>query len=539
MSGTNLMKAETLSSDSKSLEFHGIIGVRNVFWNLSAEQLLEHSLKAGDGVCTNSGALVCYTGQHTGRSPNDKFVVEDAQTKKHVFWGPVNQPLSEENFSRLEQDQRDHLKGKDVYVLDAFGGADPKYRLPIRVINERAWANLFCKQLFIRPKPSELDTHTPGFTIIHTPSFQATPSRHGTRSETFIVVNFSKKVVLIGGTAYAGEMKKSIFTILNYIYPLQGILSMHCSANVNKTDASDVALFFGLSGTGKTTLSADNNRALIGDDEHGWTNSGVFNFEGGCYAKCINLSEEREPQIYRAIREGAVLENVVLDEKTNAPKYDDASRTENTRAAYPIEFIDGAVLSGVGAHPKNIIFLTCDAFGVMPPIAKLTPDQAMYHFLSGYTAKVAGTERGAGDTPKATFSTCFGAPFLPLNPTTYADLLGKKLKEHKVECWLVNTGWIGGGVGVGERIKLSYTRRMINAIFRGELASVTYQPDPIFGFAIPSSVPEVPTELLTPKNSWKNPAQYDEKAKNLAGQFTENFKRFEQHAPQLKNAGPR
>ncbi len=520
------------------LTSHGITSPGRVYWNLETPELIRIALEAREGVLTKSGALVCNTGEHTGRSPSDKFIVEDRITKSQVWWGSVNQPMSEAHFAALRRDQLAYLQGKTLFARDAFGGADRKYRLPITVINEQAWANLFCKQLFIRPTAAELKDFQPKFTIIHTPHFKANPAVHGTKSETFIVLHFTENLALIGGTSYAGEMKKSIFSLLNYLYPLQGVLSMHCSANVSKRDAADTALFFGLSGTGKTTLSADPGRRLIGDDEHGWTDRGIFNFEGGCYAKCIKLSKEREPQIWNAIRDGAVLENVVLDPKTGEPNFDDASITENTRAAYPLDYIEDAVIEGTGAHPRTIIFLTCDAFGVMPPISRLTTDQAMYHFLSGYTAKVAGTEKGMGNTPKATFSACFGSPFLPLNPTVYADLLGKKMNQHEVQCWLVNTGWIGGGVGVGERIALPLTRRLVTAALSGELNRGEFRTEPFFNLAVPTSVEGVPNEILMPRTKWKNPADYDSMAKSLASQFVENFKKFESHASALVKAGP-
>ena len=514
------------------------IKAAEVIWDLSTEELVHRAVDAGEGKLSDTGALACYTGEYTGRSPGDKFIVKDSVTESKVDWGKVNQPMSPEHFNQIRLDQLAYLEGKKLYARDAFGGADLQNRLPIRVVNESAWANLFCKHMFVRPKASELENHLPQFTIIHTPGFRADPKKHGTNTGTFIVANFTAGLILIGGTYYAGEMKKSIFSILNFLYPLRGILAMHCSSNVSASDPSNVALFFGLSGTGKTTLSADPGRNLIGDDEHGWGDNGVFNFEGGCYAKCINLSRENEPQIYNAIRDGAVLENVVLDPVTKTPDYADVSLTENTRVAYPVEFIEGALLEGTGGHPKNIVFLTCDAFGVMPPISKLTPGQAMYQFLSGYTAKVAGTERGMGNVPSVTFSTCFGAPFLPLPATTYAEMLGKKMEQHKVNCWLLNTGWSGGGVGVGARMKLSYTRAMVNAALSGELNSATFETEPYFGLSIPTSAPGVPAELLNPKNGWKDQAAYENQARDLAGRFRENFKRFEKARPDLAAFGP-
>ena len=524
-------------SSVHGLDIHGISETGAVHWNLSPDTLLELAVSRNEGRLTNTRALACTTGEFTGRSPNDKFIVKDNTTATNVDWGKVNQPLTPEHFAQLRRDQLQYLKGKELFVLDAFGGADKNFRIPIRVINESAWANLFAKHLFVRPLTEELKQHLPQFTIIHTPGFSANPAAHGTRGGTFIVVNFSEGLILIGGTSYAGEIKKSIFSVLNYIYPLRGIFPMHCSANMSKAASKDTALFFGLSGTGKTTISADPERLLIGDDEHGWSENGIFNFEGGCYAKCINLSKENEPQIFNAIRDGAILENVVLD-ANGVPDYTNVSLTENTRAAYPVEYIDGALLEGVGGHPKNIVFLTCDAFGVMPPISKLTPAQAMYHFLSGYTAKVAGTEKGMGNTPKATFSACFGSPFLPLHPTRYAEMLGARMTQHKVDCWLVNTGWVGGGVGVGERIKLRFTRSMVEAAINGQLKNATFKNDPIFGLAIPTAVPNVPEDVLNPRSMWKDSGAYDKAARELAQMFHENFKKFDSQSQEIAAAGP-
>ncbi len=420
-------------------------------------------------------------------------------------------------------------------MQDLFCGADPKYQLPIRVINEVAWHNLFVRQLFIRPTLDELKRHEPEFTIVSAPTFLADPKRDGTNSEVFVIVNFTRKLVIIGGTQYAGEMKKSIFGVMNFLLPQRNVFPMHCSANIGEDDVT--ALFFGLSGTGKTTLSADPTRRLIGDDEHGWSATGVFNFEGGCYAKCIRLSEQNEPQIWNALGFGSVLENVVLDPVTRVPDYDDESKTENTRAAYPVEHIDNAVIPGFGGHPKNVVFLTADAFGVLPPVSKLTPEQAMFHFMSGYTAKVAGTEAGVTE-PQATFSTCFGAPFMPLPPKVYAEMLGGRLREHNAQCWLVNTGWQGGPYGVGKRMSLPYTRAMVNALVEGRLANVEFEIEPSFGLSIPKSVPEVPSELLNPRNSWKDKAAYDKSAAELSARFEKNFEQFD--APrEIKEAGPR
>jgi len=518
------------------LDVYGIKNPKSVSWNLTVQQLIETAVKRGEGKLTSTGALACYTGKHTGRSPKDRFVVEDERTKNSVDWGNVNQPMTAEHFNRLLADQQKYLEGKDLFVLDAVAGAAKEFEISVRTINEEAWANLFCHQLFRRVNPQTASS-TPDFTIIHTPHFSANPEYHGTRSETFIVVNFTRGLILIGGTRYAGEMKKSIFSVLNYLYPQQGVLPMHCSANISKSDATHTALFFGLSGTGKTTLSADPKRNLIGDDEHGWSDQGVFNFEGGCYAKCINLTKENEPEIWNAIREGAILENVILNDK-GEPDFTDVTLTENTRAAYALDAIVGAIPEGTGPIPKDIVFLTCDAFGIMPPISKLTPQQAMYHFLSGYTAKVAGTEKGLSSEPTATFSACFGAPFLPLKPTTYADLLGKKMEQHQANCWLINTGWIGGGAGVGNRIKLAYTRRMIDAALNRELDNVEYTTDPIFGLATPKAIEGVPAEVLSQRTMWKDPLAYDKGAQDLAIRFVENFKKFEAHAPELRLVGP-
>lgn len=507
----------------------------NVFHNLSVAQLVEKILQRNEGKLTATGAVAVTTGKYTGRSPKDKYIVEEAATQAKIDWGTTNQPISEEVFENLYNKVLDYLMKKDeIFVFKGFAGADPKYRLPIQVINEFAWHNLFAHQLFIRPTAEELKTHEAEFTVICAPNFKADPAVDGTRSETFIIISFERRVVLIGGTEYAGEMKKSIFTVMNYLLPEQGILSMHCSANVGKE--GDVALFFGLSGTGKTTLSADPNRRLIGDDEHGWSNRGIFNIEGGCYAKCINLSREKEPQIFDAIGFGAVLENVVIDEQTRLPNYDDATLTENTRAAYPIQAIHNIVDPSIAGHPSTIIFLTADAFGVLPPISKLTREQAMYHFLSGYTSKLAGTERGV-TSPQATFSTCFGAPFLPLPAVRYAEMLGRKIAEHNVRVFLVNTGWTGGEYGVGSRMKLAYTRAMVQAAVEGELDNVETVKDPIFGLEIPIHIPGVPDEVLQPQNTWADKQAYAQKAKELAAKFRENFQKFKHIAPEIEALG--
>ncbi len=507
-----------------------------IHFNLAQAHLIEHALKRGEGVLSDNGSIVFRTGKYTGRSPKDKFVVREPSSEKEIDWGPVNQSFDPEKFAALEDRVMKHLAGREVFVQDAFGGTDPSHRLPIRVVCERAYHALFAHQLFVNPTSEELSRHRPEFTIIAAPDFHAVPERDGTRSEVFILIHFGERKVLIGGTLYAGEIKKSVFSILNYLLPLRGIFSMHCSANVG--ERGDVALFFGLSGTGKTTLSADPQRHLIGDDEHGWSDDGVFNFEGGCYAKCIRLNRLNEPEIYRAIRFGTVLENVVLDPETRVPDFADATLTENTRAAYPIEFIPNFVPGSRGGHPEQILFLTADAFGVLPPVARLTPEQAMYHFLSGYTAKVAGTERGLGSGPEAVFSTCFGAPFMTLPPRKYADLLGAKMRRHQSSAWLVNTGWIGGPYGVGHRISLNYTRAIVDAILSGSLREVSFRTDPIFGLDHPQSCPDVPSEILDPRESWNSHSAYDAQARDLARRFRENFERFPLADRAIREAGP-
>ncbi len=521
------------------LEALGIVRSGRVHWNLSPAALYEEALRRGEAQLAADGPLVARTGQHTGRSPNDKFVVREPQSEQHVHWGAVNKPIDESKFDARHRDMMTYAQDKELFVLDAWGGTDPKYRLPIRVVTEFAWHNLFARNMFLpEDDPQKRTTHRPEYTVIDFPKFKADPARHGTRSEVFILVHFGRKLVLIGGTHYAGEIKKSIFTILNYTLPLQGVMPMHCSANVG--DAGDTALFFGLSGTGKTTLSSDPRRRLIGDDEHGWSDTGVFNFEGGCYAKVIKLSAEAEPQIFATTKRfGTILENVVIDPETRALDLDDASLTENTRASYPIHFIDNAELSGRAGHPSNVVMLTADAYGVLPPIARLTPDGAMYHFLSGYTARVAGTEKGVTE-PKATFSTCFGAPFLPLNPNVYARMLGEKIAKHKARVWLVNTGWTGGPYGVGSRMKIAHTRAMITAALTGLLDTVEYKRHPTFNIDVPTSCPGVPGDVLDPRSTWPDAAKYDEQAKKLAAEFVDNFKKFEQDvAAAVKDAGPK
>ncbi|SHG49003.1 phosphoenolpyruvate carboxykinase (ATP) [Ornithinibacillus halophilus] len=504
--------------------------------NLSVPQLVEKILSRKEGILTSTGAVTATTGKYTGRSPNDKFIVRDETCEESIDWGSVNQPIDEATFDRLYKKVVTYLLDKEeLFVFNGFAGADKKQELPLQVINEFAWHNLFAKQLFIRPTEDELANHQPGFTVISAPTFKADPVLDGTNSEAFVMISFKQRVVLIGGTEYAGEIKKSIFSVMNYLLPKNNVLSMHCSANVG--NEGDVALFFGLSGTGKTTLSADPYRRLIGDDEHGWGSNGVFNIEGGCYAKCVNLSHEKEPQIFDAIRFGSVLENVVLDDQTRLPDYDDTSLTENTRAAYPLENIDNIVSPSVAGHPNTIIFLTADASGTLPPISKLTKEQAMYHFLSGYTSKLAGTERGV-TKPEATFSACFGSPFLPLTPATYAKMLGEKIDQYDSNVFLVNTGWTGGHYGEGQRMKLSYTRAMVHAALEGELNNIETKTDEIFGLAIPSHVPGVPDEVLTPKQTWSDKEAYDREAKALAVKFHENFNKFSEVNEDILQAGP-
>jgi len=505
-------------------DLNKLLSGKNVKVQLSVPQLVEKAISRGEAQLTSDGAVTAQTGKYTGRSPKDKYIVEEASSKDKIDWGNVNRPISSEFFDSLYNKVINHLTAKDeLFVFKGFAGADPASRLSIQVVNEFAWHNLFVHNLFIRPTEEELVKHESQFTIVSAPSFKANPEVDGTNSETFIIVSMEKRIVLIGGTEYAGEMKKSIFSIMNYLLPENGIMPMHCSANVGED--GDVALFFGLSGTGKTTLSADANRKLIGDDEHGWSDTGVFNIEGGCYAKCINLSQEKEPEIFGAIRFGSVLENVVVDPETRIPDYNDGSLTENTRAAYPIQAIDNIVDPSVAGHPKTIVFLTADAFGVLPPISKLTKEQAMYHFLSGFTSKLAGTERGI-TSPEATFSTCFGSPFLPLPATVYAEMLGKKIDEHDAQVFLVNTGWTGGVYGVGKRMDLKYTRTMVRAALAGELNDVKTETNGVFGLEMPTVIEGVPTEVLNPRNAWADGKAYDVKANELANMFRENFKKF-------------
>ncbi len=516
----------------------GLKNLKKVHYNLSPAALYEEALRNGEGVMADGGPLVVETGKFTGRSPNDKFVVKDENSADKVAWGKVNVAIDPGKFDKLYDKIRAYFQDREVYVLDAFAGADEDYRLSVRIITELAWHSLFVQNMFIRITDKKvLEKFEPGFTVINASMLQGDPELDGLNSETFIIVNFTKRMVIIGGTQYAGENKKSVFSVLNYILPQQGVLPMHCSANVGKE--GDSALFFGLSGTGKTTLSADPTRALIGDDEHGWSENGIFNFEGGCYAKVIRLSEEAEPAIYRTTQTfGTVLENVVLDPHTRIPDLDDGSKTENTRASYPISQLDNIVEDGKGNHPKNIIFLTADAFGVLPPLSRLTPEQAMYQFLLGYTAKVAGTERGVTE-PQATFSTCFGAPFMPLHPSEYSKLLGKKIEKYNVNCWLVNTGWTGGPYGVGKRISIKHTRALLNAALEGKMESVSFSKDPVFGLQVPDKCPGVPDEVLMPRNTWNDKSAYDKKAADLATLFKENFKKYEQFVSEaVRKAGP-
>ncbi len=508
---------------SNNLEIENLLGqAQPLYHNLSVASLVEQAIINGEAQLASNGALVTRTGQYTGRSPKDKFVVRRAEYESLIDWGAVNQPMAPEVFDRLLLRVSAYLSNRPLYVQDCFAGADPRYQLGVRVITEQAWHNLFAKQLFIRPTPEERLDFRAQFTVLHAPGFKADPTVDGTRSEVVVALDFTRRIVLIAGTAYAGEIKKSIFTVMNFLLPLQGVFPMHCSANIGA--AGDVALFFGLSGTGKTSLSADPERRLIGDDEHGWSDTGVFNFEGGCYAKCINLSREHEPQIWNAIRFGSVVENVVVDPDTREPDYADASITENTRAAYPVDYIEGAVLPSVGGHPRHLFFLAADAFGVLPPISRLSVEQAMDMFLLGYTAKVAGTERGVTD-PEATFSACFGAPFLPMPPARYGEMLAEKLSQHKAQAWLVNTGWTGGAYGVGHRIPIRYTRAMIRAAMNGALEQVGYRTDPIFGLETPVSVPDVPDDLLVPRETWQDKTAYEAQARQLAERMQQQLKK--------------
>ena len=523
---------------SIALARQGLSPRGEVHWNLIAPELFKEAARRDEGEFADMGPFVAITAPHTGRSPDDKFVVKEPASEKDVDWGKINQPISSEKYQLLLGDVRNYLNGAaELFVQDLYCGADPAYRLSVRYVSPNAWHMAFARNMFIRPDRSDLPTFDPNFTVLHAPEFHATPSKHGTRSTTFIVLNLTERTILIGGTRYAGELKKSMFTVMNYLLPKQDVLSMHCSANVSK--AGETALFFGLSGTGKTTLSTDPDRPLIGDDEHGWSKDGVFNFEGGCYAKVINLSPETEPDIYRTTQMfGTVLENVVLDPATRKVKFADQSITENTRASYPLHYIRNHVEGGRGGHPRNVVFLTADAFGVLPPIARLSPEQAMYYFLSGYTAKVAGTERGVKE-PQPTFSACFGAAFLVWHPTKYARMLGKLLNEHRANVWLINTGWSGGAYGTGKRIKLAYTRAIARAALGGELDSVTTETDAVFGLAVPTEIKGVPNKVLHPRATWTDAAAYDAQARKLAKMFRENFEKFGSVDSAIKNAGPK
>ena len=526
----------TIMMSRKALEEYGLVNLKTIHWNLAPSVLVEHALTHGEGQLAANGVFRATTGSHTGRSPKDKFIVSNEESAARIWWGENNHPMSHETFEIIRRSLADYLQGRDVYILDAAAGADPRYRLPIQVITELAWHNLFAQQLFLRARESDLTSERPGFTILCVPHFLTNPRMHGTRSEAAIIIDFQERLVLIAGTQYAGEIKKSIFTVLNFLLPAEGVLPMHCSANVGPEE--DVALFFGLSGTGKTSLSADPNRRLIGDDEHGWGDNGVFNFEGGCYAKCINLSQKNEPQIWNAARFGSVYENVVLNEKTREPEYADDSLTENTRVAYPVDNIDNVITSGMGGHPSAVIFLSADSFGVLPPISLLSTEQAMYYFLSGYTSKLAGTEAGV-TTPQATFSSCFGAAFLPRRPGKYANLLRDRIERYKVRCYLINTGWTGGPYGVGSRININYTRTMVRAAISGKIDKAESVIEPIFGLQVPTYCPGVPSELLFPRNTWAEPDAYDLQARALADLFKKNFEQFSLPSDDVRNAGPR
>lgn len=532
-------QSDAMKSDY-GLENHGLTNLHTVYWNLPTEALYEEIMFRGEAQIAQNGPVVVNTGKYTARAANDKYIVREPSTEENIWWGQYNRPYERTQFDELYGRLMGFLQGRDVFVQDCYGGADPDTRLPVRIITELAWHSLFCRNMFIKPTTKEeYRRHVPEFTVICAPSFKAYPQIDQTNTETFIVLNFEQRLCVIGNTGYGGEIKKSVFTLLNYLLPMKGILSMHCSANVGQN--GDSALFFGLSGTGKTTLSADPNRSLIGDDEHGWSDEGIFNFEDGCYAKVIGLSPTAEPEIYACTKRfGTILENVVYDPITRQIDLDDDTLTENTRASYPLHFIPNAIPSKMGGHPKNIIFLTCDASGVMPPIARLTPDQALYHFISGYTAKVAGTELGLREEPEITFSACFGAPFMVLPPSFYADLLKRKIIRYGVKCWLINTGWVGGPYGIGKRISIHYTRNLLNSALSGELDAVEYYTDPVFGFEVPKSCPNIPESVLYPASSWVSQEEYLRKYRDLASRFIDNFKKFQDMcAPELVKAGPR
>lgn len=534
----NFMNNFGKRAENASLESIGLKHYANAFWNLSPAELVEETILNGQGVLTNTGALAIDTGEFTGRSPKDRYVVEDDLTREEVWWGDVNIKFDADKFDKIYNRMKAYLANRDIYVRDAYACADKKYKLNIRVATEFPWSNMFASNMFLRPEESEIENFSPDWHIVCAPGFRAEPEIDGTRQHNFAILNFSKKMILIGGTGYTGEIKKGIFSVLNFLLPLnQDVLSMHCSANIG--DGGDTAIFFGLSGTGKTTLSSDPKRKLIGDDEHGWATDSVFNFEGGCYAKTIDLSSSKEPQIYKAIKFGAILENIGFEDDGVTPDYKNSSKTENTRVSYPINYIRNAVKPSVGGTPKNIFFLTCDASGVLPPISKLTKGQAMYHFISGYTAKVAGTEAGVTE-PQTVFSACFGSPFLPLHPTRYAEMLGKKIDESNVRVWLINTGWSGGVYGVGKRIKLKYTRAMITAALEGKLDSVEYKEHDIFGLSMPVECDGVPAEILDPRNTWSDKETYDKKASELADKFNKNFEKYKSAAnEETMNAAPK
>ncbi len=536
--------AESIAQTRKAdynLSNQGVSNLRLAYWNLTTESLVEEAVFRGEGALVAGGSFVANTGKHTARSANDKFVVRETDSEGNIWWGVYNRPFSADKFEVLYDRMLGFLQGRDAFVQDVYAGADEAYRLPVRIVTELAWHSHFVRNMFILPQSlEEYKRFVPEFTIVAMPSFKSAPAVDSSNSDTFICLSFEKKLAIIGNTAYAGEIKKSVFTILNYLLPLEGVLSMHCSANVNPDNADDVALFFGLSGTGKTTLSADPTRRLIGDDEHGWSDNGVFNFEGGCYAKVIGLSESAEPEIYATTKRfGTILENVTFDPITRLIDLDDDTLTENTRASYPLEFIANAVPEKKAGHPKNVILLTCDASGVMPPIARLTPNQALYQFISGYTSKIAGTEVGLGKEPEITFSACFGGPFMVHHPYKYAELLKRKIERYGVTCWLVNTGWVGGPYGVGKRISIRYTRALLNAALNGNLANVKYNTDPIFGFEVPATCPNVPDEVLNPSSSWGDAKEYDRRYKDLAMRFKQNFGKFTDGTPQeVIDAGP-
>jgi phosphoenolpyruvate carboxykinase (ATP) len=525
-----------------NLSNHGIASLRLAYWNLVMEALYEEAVFRGEGVTSVGGPFIAHTGKHTARSANDKFVVRHPDSEGNIWWGTYNRPFAPEKFEALYDRLLGYLQGRDVFVQDLYVGADEQYRLPIRFVTEHAWHSMFIRNMFLLPQSlEEYKRFIPEFTVIGVPGFKASPSIDNTNTETFIILNFERRLAIVGNTEYAGELKKSVFTLLNYLLPLEGVLSMHCSANVNPEDANDVALFFGLSGTGKTTLSADPTRRLIGDDEHGWSDNGVFNFEGGCYAKVIGLSESAEPEIYATTRRfGTILENVPFDPITRVIDLDDDSITENTRASYPLEFIANAVPDKKAGHPKNIVLLTCDANGVMPPMARLSPNQALYQFISGYTSKIGGTEIGLRSEPEITFSACFGGPFMVHHPYKYAELLKRKIERYGAQCWLVNTGWVGGPYGVGKRISIRHTRALLKAALSGKLSDVKYTKDLIFGFLVPLECPGVPAEVLSPSSSWGDKKEYDRRYKDLAMRFKENFAKFaDSTPPEVIEAGPK